>query len=95
MLRTTREKILDTLFNFQLGAFCLSNMAFICPNMIYLMTVWERPGLGKYNWRLWKAAVLIIIGVFIFICGSFVNLKELLSVFTSNGKPLAGHVSHH
>ncbi|CAH2243745.1 jg7119 [Pararge aegeria aegeria] len=64
-----------------LGAFCLSNMAFIWPNMIYLMVVWQRPGLGKYRWRLWKAVTLIGIGIFIFICGSVVSINELASMF--------------
>ncbi|CAH4037524.1 unnamed protein product [Pieris brassicae] len=64
-----------------LGTFCLSNMAFIWPNMIYLLTNWERPGLGKYNWRLWKCIVLISIGCFFLVCGSVVNINELMSVF--------------
>ncbi|XP_047509732.1 proton-coupled amino acid transporter-like protein pathetic [Pieris napi] len=64
-----------------LGTFCLSNMAFIWPNMIYLLTNWERPGLGKYNWRLWKCIVLIGIGCFFLVCGSVVNINELMSVF--------------
>ncbi|CAK1549220.1 unnamed protein product [Leptosia nina] len=64
-----------------LGTFCLSNMAFIWPNVIYLLTCWERPGLGKYKWRLWKAMVLIGIGFFLLICGSTVNINELMSVF--------------
>ncbi|XP_050358079.1 proton-coupled amino acid transporter-like protein pathetic [Nymphalis io] len=64
-----------------LGTFCLSNMAFIWPNMIYLMTIWQRPGLGKYKWRLWKGIVLISIGLFILVCGTVVNFNELLSVF--------------
>ncbi|XP_072933873.1 proton-coupled amino acid transporter-like protein pathetic [Epargyreus clarus] len=63
-----------------LGAFCLSNMAFIWPNMIYLMTIWQRPGLGKYNWRLWKSVFCISIGIFLLICGSVVNMNELLKV---------------
>ncbi|VVC96805.1 unnamed protein product [Leptidea sinapis] len=65
-----------------LGTFCLSNMAFIWPNCIYLMTVWARPGLGKYKWRLWKSLTLIIIGLFLLICGSVVNTNELLSMFS-------------
>ncbi|CAH0598684.1 unnamed protein product [Chrysodeixis includens] len=64
-----------------LGTFCLSNMAFIWPNLINLLVIWERPGLGHMNWRFWRAMVLIGIGVFIFICGSLVNTMELVAVF--------------
>ncbi|CAH0598683.1 unnamed protein product [Chrysodeixis includens] len=64
-----------------LGTFCLSNMAFIWPNVINLLVIWDRPGLGQYNWRLWRSVVLIIIGIFIFICGSLVNAMELVTVF--------------
>ncbi|CAG4974976.1 unnamed protein product [Colias eurytheme] len=64
-----------------LGTFCLSNMAFIWPNIIYLLTNWERPGLGKYYWRLWKSLFLILIGCFLLLCGSVVNINELMSVF--------------
>ncbi|CAG9572907.1 unnamed protein product [Danaus chrysippus] len=64
-----------------LGAFCLSNMAFIWPNLIYLMVIWQRPGLGKFRWRLWRAVILMSVGVFILICGTIVNFNELMSVF--------------
>ncbi|XP_031764208.1 proton-coupled amino acid transporter-like protein pathetic [Galleria mellonella] len=64
-----------------LGAFCLSNMAFIWPNLINLLVIWDRPGLGKYKWRLWRALILIFIGIFILICGSIVNMSELMLVF--------------
>ncbi|XP_069363315.1 proton-coupled amino acid transporter-like protein pathetic isoform X2 [Maniola hyperantus] len=64
-----------------LGTFCLSNMAFIWPNMIYLMVVWQRPGLGKYKWRLWRSVILIFIGIFIFVCGSIVSINELATIF--------------
>ncbi|XP_060808079.1 proton-coupled amino acid transporter-like protein pathetic [Amyelois transitella] len=64
-----------------LGAFCLSNMAFIWPNIITLLVIWERPGFGKYRWRLWRSVVFLLIGFFLFVCGSIVNINELLSVF--------------
>ncbi|XP_028174729.1 proton-coupled amino acid transporter-like protein pathetic isoform X2 [Ostrinia furnacalis] len=64
-----------------LGAFCLSNMAFIWPLFIHLLVIWHRPGLGKFRWRLWRCAVLLVIGFFLLCCGSIVNLYELVSVF--------------
>ncbi|KAJ8708050.1 hypothetical protein PYW08_010416 [Mythimna loreyi] len=64
-----------------IGCFCLSNMAFIWPNLITLMVIWHRPGLGAMKWRLWRGIVLIGLGLFIFFCGSMVNAMELVSVF--------------
>ncbi|KAH9635646.1 hypothetical protein HF086_001437 [Spodoptera exigua] len=64
-----------------LGVFCITNMAFIWPNFITLLVIWERPGLGHMNWKLWRGAILIIIGLFIFFCGSLVAILELASVF--------------
>ncbi|XP_060807903.1 proton-coupled amino acid transporter-like protein CG1139 [Amyelois transitella] len=64
-----------------LGAFCLTNMAFIWPNVITLLVIWERPGFGRYRWRLWRGIVFISIGIFLFVCGSIVNTAELVSIF--------------
>ncbi|KAL0810386.1 hypothetical protein ABMA28_010531 [Loxostege sticticalis] len=67
-----------------LGTFCLTNMAFIWPLMIHLCVIWERPGLGKYYWRLWRCVGMISLGFFIFICGTVVNASELVGVFTGS-----------
>ncbi|KAG6444090.1 proton-coupled amino acid transporter-like protein pathetic isoform X2 [Manduca sexta] len=64
-----------------LGTFCLSNMAFIWPNVINLLVIWERPGFGQYYWKLWRSIVFILVGIFILFCGSLVNIMELLTVF--------------
>ncbi|KAL4707094.1 hypothetical protein ACJJTC_011420 [Scirpophaga incertulas] len=71
---------ISTLMGF-LGAFCLSNMAFIWPVLINTLVIWNRPGLGKYRWRLWRNMTMLCIGIFIFICGGLVSTIELLSVF--------------
>ncbi|XP_063370288.1 proton-coupled amino acid transporter-like protein pathetic [Cydia amplana] len=68
----------DALMGF-LGCFCLSNMAFICPNTIYVLVHYERPGKNK-KWLIWRAVLLSLFGVFILFCGSFVSGKDL--VFT-------------
>ncbi|KAJ2954402.1 hypothetical protein O0L34_g2666 [Tuta absoluta] len=60
-----------------LGTFCISNMAFIWPNLIDLVVVWERPGLGRWNWRLWKSLALILVGVSFFVAGTYVNAADL------------------
>ncbi|CAH0697805.1 unnamed protein product [Spodoptera exigua] len=64
-----------------LGVFCITNMAFIWPNVVTLLVIWERPGLGHMRWKLWRGVFLLVIGLFIFFCGSLVAIMELGSVF--------------
>ncbi|XP_049882254.1 proton-coupled amino acid transporter-like protein pathetic isoform X2 [Pectinophora gossypiella] len=61
-----------------LGAFCLSNMGFIFPAIIETLVIWESPGPGKYKWRLWKNVLVILIGILLFIAGTYSNLKGLI-----------------
>ncbi|XP_022125682.2 proton-coupled amino acid transporter-like protein pathetic isoform X2 [Pieris rapae] len=60
-----------------LGAFALSNMGFIFPAIIDLVIVWERPGLGKWRWRLWRNIAIIFVGILLFFAGTYSNLKGL------------------
>ncbi|XP_052747767.1 proton-coupled amino acid transporter-like protein pathetic [Galleria mellonella] len=62
-----------------LGAFCLSNMGFIFPAIIEVLVIWESPGLGRFKWRLYKNILVMIIGVLLFIAGTYSNLKGLVS----------------
>ncbi|CAH0403752.1 unnamed protein product [Chilo suppressalis] len=64
-----------------LGSVCLSNMAFIWPCLINILVLYERPGFGKYRWRLWRNLVMIAVGIFLLICGGLVNVNEMISVF--------------
>ncbi|XP_072933874.1 proton-coupled amino acid transporter-like protein pathetic [Epargyreus clarus] len=62
-----------------LGAFCLSNIGFIFPAFIELLVVWEDPGLGRYQWRLWKNVFVLFIGVLLFVAGTYSNAKGLIT----------------
>ncbi|XP_050358073.1 proton-coupled amino acid transporter-like protein CG1139 isoform X1 [Nymphalis io] len=61
-----------------LGAFCLSNMGFIFPALIDLLVIWENPGLGKWKWRLWINIFVILMGILLFIAGTYSNVKGLI-----------------
>ncbi|KAJ2938180.1 hypothetical protein O0L34_g18520 [Tuta absoluta] len=71
-----------------LGAFCLSNMAFIFPTIVWLVTIWERPGLGKYRYRLLAASFLILLGLVMFAAGTFVSIGELVKLFGADEKKI-------
>ncbi|XP_049877902.1 proton-coupled amino acid transporter-like protein CG1139 [Pectinophora gossypiella] len=66
-----------------LGCFCLSNLAFIFPNVIYLLVIYERPGYGILKWKLIRGIILIIIGVILFVAGTIVSVKNLVGLFGS------------
>ncbi|XP_048000608.1 proton-coupled amino acid transporter-like protein pathetic [Leguminivora glycinivorella] len=66
---------IDSLMSF-LGCFCLSNMAFICPNIIYVLVHYERPGKNK-NWLIIRAVLLSVFGVFILVCGTLITGADL------------------
>ncbi|XP_046974494.1 proton-coupled amino acid transporter-like protein CG1139 [Vanessa cardui] len=61
-----------------LGAFCLSNMGFIFPALIDLLVIWESPGLGKWKWRLWVNVLVILLGILLFVAGTYSNVKGLI-----------------
>jgi proton-coupled amino acid transporter len=59
-----------------IGAVCLSTLGLMFPALIEIVTYWERPGMGRYNWRLWKNLLLILFGVIGFITGTYVSIVE-------------------
>lgn len=60
------------------GAVCLSTLGLMFPALIDLVTFYEEPGMGRFNWRLWKNLFLIGFGVLGFVTGSYVSVKEIL-----------------
>lgn len=64
------------------GAVCLSTLGLMFPAIIDLVTSLEDPGLGRFNWRLWKNGLLIAFGVVGFCTGSYVSLQEILHTTT-------------
>lgn len=60
------------------GAVCLSTLGLICPAIIDLVTFYEEPGLGRFNWRLWKNIFLILFGLIGFLTGTYVSIQEII-----------------
>ncbi|CAG9856129.1 unnamed protein product [Phyllotreta striolata] len=60
------------------GAVCLSMLGLIFPSIIELVTFYEDPGLGRFNWRLWKNLFLIGFGLLGFVTGTYVSIQEII-----------------
>lgn len=60
------------------GAVCLSTLGLIFPAVIDLITFYDEPGLGRYNWRLWKNLFLIGFGLLGFVTGTYVSINEIM-----------------
>lgn len=61
------------------GAVCLSTLGLMFPSIIEMVTYWEEPGMGRFNWRLWKNLFLISFGLIGFVTGSYVSIQEILA----------------
>lgn len=59
-----------------IGAVCLSTLGMMFPAVIELVTFYEKPGYGRFNWILWKNICLILFGVVGFITGTYVSIEE-------------------
>lgn len=60
-----------------IGAVCLSTLGLMFPSIIEIITFYERPGYGKFKWRLWKNILLIMFGITGFCTGTYVSLHEI------------------
>lgn len=61
-----------------IGAVCLSTLGLIFPSLIEIITFYERPGFGRFNWILIKNILLIIFGVIGFFTGTYVSIQEII-----------------
>ncbi|ERL87779.1 hypothetical protein D910_05168 [Dendroctonus ponderosae] len=70
------------------GAVCLSMLGLIFPATIDLVTFYDDPGMGKYNWRLYKNLFLIFFGLVGFLTGTY----EIWALFErrKQGERLSG-----
>ncbi|XP_030745993.1 proton-coupled amino acid transporter-like protein CG1139 isoform X2 [Sitophilus oryzae] len=63
------------------GAVCLSMLGLIFPAAIDLITFYENPGLGRFNWRLYKNLFLILFGLVGFVTGTYVSIIEIIDSY--------------
>lgn len=63
------------------GAVCLSFLGMMFPAFIELVTYWERPGLGRFYWRLWKNLFIMGFGILGFVTGTYCSIQDIISEF--------------
>lgn len=66
-----------------IGAVCLSTLGLMFPSIIEIITYYERPGYGKFNWILWKNILLIMFGITGFITGTYVSIEEISKEYSN------------
>ncbi|XP_018898467.1 proton-coupled amino acid transporter-like protein pathetic isoform X2 [Bemisia tabaci] len=59
------------------GALCLSTLGLMFPAIIELVIYWEEPGMGAYNWRLYKNLAIIAFGLLGLVTGTYTSLWEM------------------
>lgn len=64
-----------------IGAVCLSTLGLMFPAIIETITYWERPGMGRFNWRLIKNVLLVIFGIIGLLTGTYVSIEEITETF--------------
>jgi proton-coupled amino acid transporter len=63
------------------GAVCLSTLGLMFPSFIELVVCWEDPGLGRFNWILWKNVFIIAFGILGFVTGAITSIHEIYDTF--------------
>lgn len=64
-----------------IGAVCLSTLGLMFPSIIEIVTYYERPGFGRFNWILWKNILLICFGIIGFCTGTYVSIQEIVAEY--------------
>lgn len=66
-----------------IGAFCFSILGLIFPVVIELIVHWES-GFGKYNWILWKNAIITLCGIGALVFGTQAAIKDIVKAYSNN-----------
>ncbi|XP_018320983.1 proton-coupled amino acid transporter-like protein pathetic isoform X2 [Agrilus planipennis] len=65
-----------------IGALCFSIIGLMVPVFIEIITFWDK-GFGKYNWKIFKDAIVIITGLLALIFGTSSALQDIAALYTS------------
>ncbi|RZF47992.1 hypothetical protein LSTR_LSTR002058 [Laodelphax striatellus] len=64
-----------------IGALSLSIVGLIFPPLCEVLVYWHSPGLGRFNWRLWKNIAIIGFGIVGLITGTMTALSEFARAY--------------
>lgn len=65
-----------------IGALCFSFLGIVIPILIEIVTFWEK-GFGKYNWKIYKNAIVIIVGLLALIFGTKSAVEDIVDLYTT------------
>ncbi|KAJ8985559.1 hypothetical protein NQ317_019943 [Molorchus minor] len=63
-----------------IGAFCFSILGLIVPVGIEMLTFWDK-GFGKYNWKILKNVVVVLIGLLALVFGSKSAIEDIIKLY--------------
>ncbi|KAB0804769.1 hypothetical protein PPYR_01739 [Photinus pyralis] len=65
-----------------IGALCFSFLGIVIPILIEIVTFWEK-GFGKYNWKIYKNAFVVIVGLLALIFGTKSAVEDIIDLYTT------------
>ncbi|CAG9856015.1 unnamed protein product [Phyllotreta striolata] len=65
-----------------IGAFCFSILGLMAPIGIEILTFWDK-GFGKYNWKMLKNVVVVVIAFLALIFGSKAAIEDIVAMYSS------------
>ncbi|XP_056633809.1 proton-coupled amino acid transporter-like protein pathetic [Diorhabda sublineata] len=66
-----------------IGAFCFSILGLAVPIVIEMLTFWDK-GFGKFNWKIYKNIVVVVVAVMALIFGSKSAIEDIIEMYSSN-----------
>lgn len=63
-----------------IGAFCFSILGLMVPVAIEVLTFWDK-GFGKFNWKFFKNAIVVFIGLLALIFGSKSAILDIVAMY--------------
>ncbi|XP_039287162.1 LOW QUALITY PROTEIN: proton-coupled amino acid transporter-like protein pathetic [Nilaparvata lugens] len=63
------------------GALSLSIVGLIFPPICEVLVYWHSPGLGRFNWRLWKNILIVCFGIVGLITGTMTSISEFARAY--------------
>lgn len=61
-----------------IGALGLSIVGLIFPAIMETLVYWNSPGLGRYNWRLYKNILIGLFGTIGLVTGTMTSIQEFI-----------------